>query len=121
MSDKPWSECKGGVSINVRLTPKSSREELCGTEQLSDGRVVLKARVRANPEKGEANAALLGLLAGALCMSRSDITLTSGSASRLKTLKISGDSAMLKGKLDQLMRSGSRLPAGQSEKRQNRK
>jgi uncharacterized protein len=41
----------------VRLTPKGSRDEIGGAERLAGGRVVLKVRVRAVPQDGEANAA----------------------------------------------------------------
>jgi uncharacterized protein (TIGR00251 family) len=120
VSDGFWSKCKGGVLITVRLTPKSARDEICGVEQLSDGKKVLKARVRAAPEKGGANAALLVLFARALGMSLSDVYLASGSTSRLKKLQINGDSAVLGELLAQLTRSIAELAAGQSEKRQNR-
>lgn len=95
MSGEPWSRCENGALIRVRLTPKSLRDELCGVEQLSDGGRVFKARVRAAPKKGEANAALFRLVAVALKVSRSDVSLASGGASRLKTLKIKGDPASL--------------------------
>ena len=41
--------------LTVRLTPKSSRDEIVGVEAFG-GEAVLKARVRALPEDGRANA-----------------------------------------------------------------
>ena len=59
MSDVPWTVTVDGLLLTVRLTPKGGREALDGIETLADGRAVLKARVRALPEDGEANAALI--------------------------------------------------------------
>jgi uncharacterized protein len=50
------------VILAVRLTPKSSRDEIAGIED-HGGECVLKARVRAIPEAGRANAALEALIA----------------------------------------------------------
>ena len=50
----------------VRLTPKGGRDAIDGIERLADGSVVLKARVRAAPSEGEANAALMRLIAKAV-------------------------------------------------------
>ncbi len=62
-----------------------------GIETLSDGRAVLKARVRAIPEDGEANAALQKLIAKSIGIPSSRISVQSGHTSRLKVLKIEGD------------------------------
>lgn len=48
------------------------------------------ARVRAVPEKGKANAALIALLAKRLDWPRSAILLESGDTNRLKRLRIIG-------------------------------
>ena len=47
MSDRPWLLVPEGLMVNVRLTPKGGRDEVGGIETLADGRMVLKARVRA--------------------------------------------------------------------------
>ena len=93
MSDRPWTVTVDGLLLAVRLTPKGGRDEVDGIETLSDGRAVLKARVRALPEDGAANAALVKLIANVVGIAASRVTVQSGHTSRLKVLKIEGDGA----------------------------
>jgi uncharacterized protein (TIGR00251 family) len=93
MSDRPWTVTVDGLLLAVRLTPKGGRDEVNGIETLSDGRAVLKARVRALPEDGAANAALVKLIANVVGIAASRVTVQSGHTSRLKVLKIEGDGA----------------------------
>lgn len=79
----------------MRLTPKSSRDAVEGVEFSSDGRAHLKARVRAVPEKGKANAALVKLMAAALGVPARDVEIVSGDTARLKTVLVSGDAGPL--------------------------
>jgi uncharacterized protein len=99
---QPWAVREDGVVITVRLTPKSSRDEIAGVEHLSDGRAVLKARVRAVPEAGAANEALIRLLAKSLSLGPSGLRLESGQTSRVKTIHVGGDPAALAAKLEKL-------------------
>lgn len=62
-----------------------------GFERLADGTEVLRLRVAAVPDRGKANAAVVALLAKALHVPRSAITLVSGETARLKTVEIAGD------------------------------
>jgi uncharacterized protein len=86
LPDAPWSLHGGEILLHVRLTPKSSRDELGGVAILADGRRVLKARVRAVPENGKANEALLQLVAKTLRIPQTAITLQAGASGRIKTL-----------------------------------
>ena len=79
-----------GVVVTVRLTPKGGRDAIEGIETLADGRMVLKARVRAAASEGEANAALVKLLSGGLHVAPRDIALVAGATARIKRLKILG-------------------------------
>jgi uncharacterized protein YggU (UPF0235/DUF167 family) len=56
---------------------------------------MIKARVRAAPEKGEANAALVQLLAKSLHVSRSSVSIASGETARIKKIFVAGDPARL--------------------------
>ena len=73
------------------MTPRGGRDDIDGCETLANGRVVLKVRVRAIAEGGEANTAVTRLLAEALGIAKSAVRLTSGVTSRVKQVEISGD------------------------------
>ncbi|HMB46798.1 MAG TPA: DUF167 family protein [Afifellaceae bacterium] len=90
MSPAPWSADDSGLTLLVRLTPKADRDRIDGIVELSDGRAVLAARVRAVPEKGAANKALAALFAKRLKIAKSSVILTGGSSSRIKTLRLEG-------------------------------
>lgn len=102
----PWTATPGGLRLSVRLTPRGGRDGVDGIEVLADGRAVLKARVRAVSSVGEANAALIALLARSLSVSRSAVTLAAGSTARLKTLLVAGETDLLAARLEQLLASG---------------
>ncbi|ESX53955.1 hypothetical protein X761_17735 [Mesorhizobium sp. LSHC424B00] len=67
-----------GIDLFIRLTPKSSVDRLEGAEVSADGRSHLKARVRAVPENGAANAALEPLVAKALGVPASVVSVVAG-------------------------------------------
>jgi uncharacterized protein len=91
LANVPWSLREEDVLLSVRVTPKSSRDEIGGIEDLADGRAVLKVRVRAAPEDGKANEAVIRMLAKALRIRTSAVELEGGTASRVKTLRLEGD------------------------------
>lgn len=99
MSSEPtpdWYRAgSGGLDVRVRLTPKGGRDSIEGPRALSDGSMVLAARVRAAPEDGQANAALEALLAKALGVARATVAVASGHKARLKTVHVAGDPALL--------------------------
>jgi len=92
---QPFRLRDDGIDLFVRLTPKAALDRIDGVEATADGRTHLKARVRAVPENGAANTALERLLAKALGVPASSVSVVTGSTSRLKTLRIVGDAAVL--------------------------
>jgi uncharacterized protein YggU (UPF0235/DUF167 family) len=104
MAERPWALVAGGVTLTVRLTPKGGRDAIDGVETLSDGRAVLKARVRAAPSEGEANDALRRLIAKSVGVPPRDVALVAGAAARIKRLVISGDGPTLIAALEKLCR-----------------
>jgi uncharacterized protein (TIGR00251 family) len=93
-----YRSVKDGLELFVRLTPKSSRDAVEGVEFSSDGRAHLKARVRAVPEKGKANQALVKLMAVTFGVPARDVVIVSGDTARLKTVKICGEPDDLEGR-----------------------
>lgn len=76
--------------LAIKLTPGSSIERIDGWDVDVDGHPVLKVRVRARPVEGEANAALLKLLAKTLGVAKSAVSLDRGGQSRLKMIRVEG-------------------------------
>jgi len=72
-----------GMTIKVRLLPRSSREEVVGKEG-----ELYRIKVTAPPVDGKANAALVKLLAKKLRVPKQNIAILSGDASRVKTIRI---------------------------------
>jgi uncharacterized protein (TIGR00251 family) len=70
------------LKIKVRVTPRSSREEVVKT---GDDYVV---RVKALPREGKANEAVIKLLAEYFRVSRSSVRITSGLSGRNKIVEI---------------------------------
>lgn len=91
----PWRYSTDGISIALRVTPRGGRDDIDGIETLANGRTVLKVRVRAIAEGGEANRAVSELLAKALGVPKARVKLLSGATSRLKQVAVDGDPAKL--------------------------
>jgi uncharacterized protein (TIGR00251 family) len=87
---RPWSVHADGVTVRVRVTPRSSRDEIEGVATTAQG-AALKVRVRAVPDKGAANAAVAEILADWLGVPKSTVTLVSGMTARIKGVAIAGD------------------------------
>ena len=87
----PWRYSTGGISVALRVTPRGGRDGICGLETLANGRNVVKVRVRAIAEGGEANRAVTELLAKALGVPKARVKILSGMTSRLKQVAVDGD------------------------------
>lgn len=85
-----WSRTKTGVVVRIRLTPKSSRDAIDGLTETAEGKAV-KARVRAVPEDGAANAAAVQLVAKWLGVPKSSASVAAGHKSRIKMLALAGE------------------------------
>jgi uncharacterized protein YggU (UPF0235/DUF167 family) len=72
----------GEGRLAVRVTP-GARDEML---EIVEGKLV--AKVRARPKDGEANAAVLALLAQALGVARSRVSLIKGVSSREKIFRV---------------------------------
>jgi hypothetical protein len=73
------------AELQVRLQPRARREEIAGER---DGRVLV--RVTAPPVDGRANAALCRLVARAVGVAPSAVTVVRGHGARDKTVRVEG-------------------------------
>jgi uncharacterized protein len=71
--------------LRVRVVPGADRTELTG--RYGDA---WKIRVAASPERGKANAAVLGLLSERLHLPRTELDVVSGLSSRDKVVELRG-------------------------------
>jgi uncharacterized protein len=92
---RAWRPSAAGVSVSVRVTPRGGRDDIDGIETLADGRNVVKLRVRAIADGGQANRAVTELLANSLGVPKSSVRLLSGATSRLKQVAVDGDAEQL--------------------------
>jgi hypothetical protein len=76
--------------LSVRVTPRGGRDAVEGWMLDDAGRAVLKVRVAAAASDGQANAAVIALLAKALGRPKSSLALVSGQTSRLKKIAAEG-------------------------------
>jgi len=79
------SAAAGGTLLDIRVIPRAPRSAVAGVR---DG--ALLVRLAAAPVDGEANDALLVLLAEVLDVPRRDLTIVSGERARRKRLKVAG-------------------------------
>jgi uncharacterized protein YggU (UPF0235/DUF167 family) len=104
-ANHPWQATDRGLRLFLRVTPRAGRDGIDGIGTLSDGRLVLLARVRAIADKGQANAAVSALVAKLLKVPKSSVTLESGATARQKTLHVDGDAQALAACLTDITRA----------------
>ena len=102
MPDDPRRYSTEGISVALRVTPRGGRDGIDGVETLANGRSVLKVRVRAIAEAGEANRAVMELFATTLGVPKARVRILSGTTSRLKQIAVDGDPRKLGEALRQL-------------------
>jgi uncharacterized protein (TIGR00251 family) len=76
------------ITLDILVQPRASRAKI---GPMHDGR--LKIAVTAPPVDGEANAAVIDLVARRLGLARGDIEVVAGASSRRKTLRIANATA----------------------------
>lgn len=95
-----FRERDGAVLLDVHAVPGSKREGIAGVHGGA-----LKVRVRAAPEKGKANAALVKVIAKAAGVKHSAVEVVSGHASRRKRVRIAGLTAKdLRARLEAMLK-----------------
>lgn len=95
------------MRLTVRVTPNASADRIEGRAEDDAGRVYLKIRVRAVPEKGKANSAVEKLVAKALKLPKSAVRVVTGEASRIKGVDIdTGDGSAAARQIEEWMDNG---------------
>jgi uncharacterized protein len=94
--DQPlcWRAAAAGLVLRVRVTPKSSCDEVAGLTDTADGPAIA-VRVRAVPEDGAANKAVALAVAAWLGLPKSTVAVTAGTKSRVKTVTLTGDAVAI--------------------------
>jgi uncharacterized protein YggU (UPF0235/DUF167 family) len=72
---------RSGAEFRIRVTPRAARDCI-------EPGMPLRIRVTAPPDKGAANAAVIGLLSKALGVARTRLTLTHGASGRDKIIRL---------------------------------
>jgi uncharacterized protein (TIGR00251 family) len=83
--DLPYSKAKDGVVIEVKVEPRSSRNEIVGA-----GDKIIRIKLTAPPVGGAANALLIKLLAEKFGIRKRDVVIMKGESSRHKLIKLRG-------------------------------
>lgn len=96
-----WRQTSDGVSVMIKVQPKSRRPGLQGVAPSADG-PRLRVGVTEAAEGGRANRAVCELLADALDVPRSAVSIATGETSREKLLRVSGDPQHLSARLNAL-------------------
>ena len=73
-----WRYSTQGISVALRVTPRGGRDDIDGLETLANGRTVVKVRVRAIADGGEANRAVTELLAKTLGVPKAKVRISLG-------------------------------------------
>jgi uncharacterized protein (TIGR00251 family) len=81
----PFRKSKKGITIKVKVEPRSSRKGISGLR--GD---ILKIRVNAPPVGGAANEELIEILSEELGIKKTAIKIVSGQSSRNKIVEIEG-------------------------------
>ncbi len=81
------------LRIQVRLSPKSSANRIDAVTRNSEQQWCLRAKVTAPPDKGQANTALIQLLAKTWHVRPSGLSLVAGQTDRNKLVEIDEDIA----------------------------
>lgn len=74
--------------IQIKLSPKASRNAIGDWDVDADGRRLLKVFVTAVPEKGKANKALVALLSKSWRIPKRSIEIIRGETDRLKLMRL---------------------------------
>ncbi len=90
-----------GLVLRLYVQPGAKVSALLGEREAGDG-PRLKIKLKARAIEGQANAALVELIAELMHVPKSTVSLQAGSTARLKTIHVRGESQALLSKLQRL-------------------
>lgn len=82
----PYKRTKNGITIEVKVEPRSSQKGIAGVMDNN----VLKVKLTSPPVEGAANEQLIEVLAEELKVKRSQVRVIRGQSSKRKVVEISG-------------------------------
>ncbi len=82
----PYKKTKNGITIEVKVEPRSSQKGIAGLMENN----VLKVKLTSPPVEGAANEQLIEVIAGELKVKRSQVRVIRGQSSKRKVIEISG-------------------------------
>ena len=85
--------------LSIRVTPRSAKPGIGEWKTDPGGRPFLEVRVAAAPADGAANDEVIRLLANALGLSKSGLTIVSGHTARFKRIELPLDEAEIRARL----------------------
>ena len=94
-----WTATQDGVRLRLKVRPQARRAGIEGIVADRDGEA-LSISVTAAPEDGKANAAVIALLAQALDVAKSTVSVTQGVTARRKTIHVAGNGTALAAMLE---------------------
>ena len=106
MPPRPFARRDGGLELAVKATPRARKEGIEGVVLDAAGAAWLLVKVTAPPDAGKANAAVLALLARALGVPPSALSLATGAGSRWKRVAVRGEPAALLARAEALLSPG---------------
>ena len=86
MQEIPFKKTKNGITIEVKVEPRSSQKGIAGVMENN----VLKIKLTSPPVEGAANEQLIEVIAEALKVKRSQVKVIRGQSSKRKVVEISG-------------------------------
>ena len=100
----PFRIAADGIRIRVVAHPGARHDAVEGLRAEADGGVALRVAVRAAPERGKANEAVIRLLAREWGIPRRSLRLVSGAGDRRKSFHLSGEPKALLAHLQSWLR-----------------
>lgn len=100
----PFRIAADGIRIRVVAHPGARHDDVEGLRAEADGGVALRVAVRAAPEGGKANEAVIRLLAREWGIPRRSLRLVSGAGDRRKSFHLSGEPKALLAHLQSWLR-----------------